>query len=288
MAEISIEVKDLVKIYNASTVEVFALRGLNAKFYAGQIAVIEGSSGCGKSTLVNIIGGLDRQSAGNVFYYEIPKNGESHDSLIEEHEKIALTEMNNDQLEIFRREKIGIVFQFMNLIPTLTALENVELPLLFQNVSEKEKKVRAEKLLVETKIDHRANHKPGQMSGGEQQRVAIAAALINDPMVIIADEPTGNLDTKTAREIIDLFQSIKDAHPDKTIIIVSHDRAFRRIADRILFIKDGVIIDERIPDQITQSDEMSPAATEEIQKYQQRIIELEQKLNRLQKVFNNE
>ncbi len=128
------------------TVEVFALRGLNAKFYAGQIAVIEGSSGCGKSTLVNIIGGLDRQSAGNVFYYEIPKNGESHDSLIEEHEKIALTEMNNDQLEIFRREKIGIVFQFMNLIPTLTALENVELPLLFQNVSEKEKKVRAEKL----------------------------------------------------------------------------------------------------------------------------------------------
>lgn len=288
MKKLSIEIKDLVKIYNTGSVEVFALRGLNANFYTGELVVIEGPSGCGKSTFVNIIGGLDRPSAGNVYYYDIQNIGERYETVRSENGKIALSTMTNEELDIFRREKIGIVFQFMNLIPTLTALENVGLSLLFQGVSEKEKKIRAKELLKETKINHRSNHKPGQMSGGEQQRVAIAAALINDPMVIIADEPTGNLDTKMAQEIIDLFKELKENHPDKTIIIVSHDRAFRRIADRILFIKDGIIIDEQIPDQISNTEEISENAMQEIQKYQQRVFELEQKLNKLHRAFNDE
>jgi putative ABC transport system ATP-binding protein len=176
----------------------------------------------------------------------------------------------------------------MNLIPTLTALENVALPLLFQGVPDDERAKRAKELLTQVKLEERMNHKPGQMSGGEQQRVALAAALINDPTLIIADEPTGNLDTKTAEEIIDMFKTINQVYPDKTIIIVSHDRAFRRIANRILFIKDGVIIDEQTPDSLSKElDNLAPTVQDEIQKYQQHIMELERKLRRMEQVFKS-
>ena len=276
-AQIAIEAKDLVKIYNQGAIEVLALRGLNATFYRGEIAVIEGSSGCGKSTLGNILCGLDRQSAGNVYFFN--KDGV----------RTSLAELNNEELEKFRSDNVGIVFQFMNLIPTLTARENVELPLLFNDVPEQEKKARALKLLDQTKIVHRANHKPGQLSGGEQQRVAIAAALINDPQIIVADEPTGNLDTKTAQEMIEMFKTINNEFPDKTIIIVSHDRAFRRIANRILFIKDGVIYDEQVPSKLAAQtqENLPPQVVEEMQHDQQRIMELEQKLRKMEKIFKD-
>ncbi len=302
--DIAITVKNLVKIYKLDQVEVFALRGLNAKFYHGEVAIIEGPSGCGKSTLVNIIGGLDRQSAGEVIFYDSPRGGkESKPNPQGGKEKnrdpqdlidavslrsTKLSELGDTELEEFRRDHTGIVFQFMNLIPTLTAVENVALPLLFQGVSDTQRTQRALDLLAQVKLQDRARHKPGQMSGGEQQRVAIAAALINNPTVIIADEPTGNLDTKTAEEVIDFFRHINQTYPDKTVIIVSHDRAFRRIANRILFIKDGVIIDEQAPEGLAKEmDNLAPTVQDEIQKYQQHIIELERKLRRMEEIFHS-
>jgi len=292
--DISIDVKNLVKIYKFDQVEIFALRGLNAKFYRGEIAIIEGPSGCGKSTFVNIVGGLDRQSAGEVTFHVNPRETPDREGdkpyLVgqENPPRTKLSELTDTELEEFRRDHVGIVFQFMNLIPTLTAVENIALPLLFQGVPDDERIRRALDLLAQVNLKERANHKPGQLSGGEQQRVALAAALINDPTVIIADEPTGNLDTKTAEEMIDLFKNINQNYPDKTIIIVSHDRAFRRIANRILFIKDGVIIDEQTPDGLAKEmNNLAPTVQDEIQKYQQHIMELERKLRRMEQVFKS-
>ena len=199
-----------------------------------------------------------------------------------------LSKLNDVELEAFRRDHVGIVFQFMNLIPTLTAAENVALPLLFQGVSEGERERRAMDLLTQVKLEERAHHKPGQMSGGEQERVALAAALINNPDVIIADEPTGNLDTKTAEEIIDLFKSINENDPDKTIIIVSHDRAFRRIDNRVLFIKDGIIIDEQTPDGFAKEMQNLARPCKTRSRNTSSVLwRLERKLRRMEQVFKS-
>lgn len=228
-----IEIIDLVKIYKQGKLEVQALRGVNAKIYPGEIIIIEGPSGCGKTTLVNIIAGLDRQSAGDVIFYG-NKNGTPN--------TFSLATMNDREIELFRRDRIGVVFQFMNLIPTLTAEENVALPLLIKGIETKNRKKKSNEMLTLTKMIERAKHKPGELSGGEQQRIAIAAALINDPDIIIADEPTGNLDTETCEEILDLFDSIMKKFPEKSMIIVTHDPAVERIAHRIFRIRDGRLV----------------------------------------------
>ena len=274
--KIKIEINDLVKIYKRGSVEVVALRGLNAKFYSGEIAVIEGPSGCGKTTLVNLIGGLDRQSAGEIIIHG--RNG--NDDTI-----TNLGKLNNRDLEIFRRNRIGIVFQFMNLIPSLTAEENVSLPLLLSGYSLKEQKEIAHKMLERTNILKRSKHKPGALSGGEQQRIAISAALVNNPDIIIADEPTGELDSVTREEILDLFKDLIDKSPHKCLIIVSHDRAVERIADRILTIKDGLIIRERRPGETINDEEGNEVLKQKIYQYQDEIAQLKEKLNTINKLI---
>ena len=267
-----IKINDLVKIYKQGTIEVLALRGLTATIYQGETVIIEGPSGCGKTTLVNIIGGLDRQNAGEVLIY---------DSANDKKVWVNLTELSNRELELFRKNRIGIVFQFMNLIPTLTAEENVELPLLMQGISRKIRKQKARKMLELTGMIHRKNHKPDGLSGGEQQRVAIAAALINDPQIIIADEPTGNLDTETREEILDLFQSIMDQYPEKSLIIVTHDQAVDRIADRILRIQDGTIIQERIPSEISESSMIKKEQNVLLKSYKEKLLNFKQKIGEI-------
>ena len=285
--ELLIEVKDLVKIYHQGWVEVFALRGINAEFHRGEIAVIEGPSGCGKSTFVNILGGLDRPSAGEVYFYQNPGVTSDLKAETDENHRISLSELTDAKMESLSWKKNWDrvpIHEFNSYIDCVR--KRAITTVVPKYKSPKERKKRAEELLRQTKIIERAKHKPSQLSGGEQQRVAIAVALINNPSIIIADEPTGNLDTNTAESIIDLFKSIKENFPDKTIIIVSHDRAFRRIADRILFIKDGVIIDEQVPDQVVNNaDNFSPEALDEIQKYQQRVMELERRLNQMENIF---
>ena len=274
---IKIEIKDLVKIYKRGAVEVVALRGLTANFYSGEITVIEGPSGCGKTTLINLIGGLDRQSAGKILIHG--KNGSN--------EPITnIGKLNNRELELFRKKRVGIVFQFMNLIPSLTAEENVCLPLLLSGYSLKEQKEISQKMLERTKISERSKHKPGELSGGEQQRIAIAAAIVNDPDIIIADEPTGELDSVTREEILDLFRDLIDKYPNKCLIIVSHDRAVERIADRILTIKDGVIIRERLPGENLDEEEGSEILKQKLYKYQDEIAELKEKLNSINKIIS--
>ena len=274
---LKIEIKDLVKIYKRGSVEVVALRGLTAKFYSGEITVIEGPSGCGKTTLINLIGGLDRQSAGKILIHG--KNGSN--------EPITnIGKLNNRELELFRKKRVGIVFQFMNLIPSLTAEENVCLPLLLSGYSLKEQKEISQKMLERTKISERSKHKPGELSGGEQQRIAIAAAIVNDPDIIIADEPTGELDSVTREEILDLFRDLIDKYPNKCLIIVSHDRAVERIADRILTIKDGVIIRERLPGENLDEEEGSEILKQKLYKYQDEIAELKEKLNSINKIIS--
>ncbi len=274
---IKIEIKDLVKIYKRGSVEVVALRGLTANFYSGEITVIEGPSGCGKTTLINLIGGLDRQSAGEVIIHG--KNGSN--------EPITnIGKLNNRELELFRKERVGIVFQFMNLISSLTAEENVCLPLLLSGYSLKEQKEISQKMLERTKISERSKHKPGELSGGEQQRIAIAAAIVNDPDIIIADEPTGELDSVTREEILDLFRDLIDKYPNKCLIIVSHDRAVERIADRILTIKDGVITRERLPGENLDEEEGSEILKQKLYKYQDEIAELKEKLNSINKIIS--
>ncbi|WP_457557984.1 ABC transporter ATP-binding protein [Candidatus Harpocratesius sp.] len=267
-----IEIKDLVKIYKQGQLEVLALRGVNAEIYPGEIVIIEGPSGCGKTTLVNIIAGLDRQSAGDVLIYG-NKDGTPA--------TYSLAKMNEREVELFRRERIGVVFQFMNLIPTLNAEENVALPLLIQGVSAKIRREKAQKLLSLAKISERAKHKPGELSGGEQQRVAIAAALINNPDIIIADEPTGNLDTETCEEILDLFQSIMKQYPDKCLIIVTHDPAVERIANRIFRIRDGqlVVMHENHKSNLNSQEENERRSNStEIRKLKEKLKSLKEKI----------
>lgn len=222
----AIEAKDLIKIYKTGKSEVIALRGLNMSIKDGEVVTIKGPSGCGKTTLLNTIGGLDRPSAGSVIV-----NGED------------ITYYSDAELVRYRREKVGIVFQFFNLVPTLTAEENVELPMRLIGKASKEREKRTKELLELVGLTDRATHKPDELSGGEQQRIAIAIALSNDPPIILADEPTGELDTKTGEEMLNLFKTLNERYK-KTIIIVTHDVRASNIAHRALEIVDGVIVGE--------------------------------------------
>jgi putative ABC transport system ATP-binding protein len=221
-----IVVKDLIKVYKTGESEVIALRGLDGVFKEGEIHAIMGPSGCGKTTLINILGGLDRPTAGS-----ITVDGKN------------LANMADADLVTHRREKVGIVFQFFNLVPTLSAEENIELPMLLADKQSSLIDERVEELLKLIGMEKRRDHRPDELSGGEQQRIGIAVALANDPPILLADEPTGELDRDTGEQILSLFKKLKEQYA-KTIVIVTHDLRIGEIADRVMMMVDGTIASE--------------------------------------------
>jgi len=218
-----IVVKDLIKVYKAGKSEVIALRGLDCTIKGGQVLAIMGPSGCGKTTLLNIIGGLDRPTAGSVNL-----------------DGVNLVDLDDAGLVKHRRETVGIVFQFFNLVSTLTARENIELPMRLAGKKSEYMRTRTDELLKLVAMEARAQHKPDEMSGGEQQRIGLAVALANDPPVLLADEPTGELDTATGHQILLLLKQLRDQF-GKTIVIVTHDQRIGQIADMVMTIVDGRI-----------------------------------------------
>ena len=219
-----IELRDVWKVYQIGEVKYPALRGANLDIYEGDFLAIIGPSGSGKSTILNSVGALDVPTKGQIF---LDNNDIAH-----------LTE---SQLAQIRGRKIGFVFQSFNLIPSLNALENVALPMTFQGIQVDKRIERAKKLLGLVGLSHRLNNLPNQLSGGESQRVAIARALANNPEVILADEPTGNLDSKTGIEILSLLKKLQKSE-NKTLVIVTHDDKIARQADRIAHLNDGQVI----------------------------------------------
>ncbi|GAB4525096.1 MAG: ABC transporter ATP-binding protein [Anaerolineae bacterium] len=204
---------------------IHALRGVSMSIYQGELVGIVGPSGSGKSTLLGIIGGLDKPTRGRV-----------------EIDGIDITRMNEDQLTEIRNEKIGFIFQFFNLIPTLTALENVALPIQFARKTTYNPNKRAKELLDMLGLGDRLRHRPSELSGGQQQRVAIARALANNPPLLLADEPTGNLDTESGTVVLDALKTIQ-RESGTTIVIVTHDRALAETTDRVLTLVDGQIVE---------------------------------------------
>ncbi|NWF77897.1 MAG: ABC transporter ATP-binding protein [Chloroflexi bacterium] len=218
-----LEIKNISKVYGAGTTKVVALNNVSLRVNKGDFIAVMGPSGSGKSTLLNIIGGLDSPSSGEVLL-----DAKRIDNLDEN----ALVEI--------RREKIAYVFQEYHLIPSLTALENVLLPLTFCGANKKDQK--ALDILKRVGLEKRAEHKPSQLSGGEQQRVAIARALVNDPSLILADEPTGNMDRKTGKEILALFDQLN--REGRSIVMVTHDPEIAEYAKEIVVLQDGQIVDK--------------------------------------------
>ncbi len=222
-----IKIQNVWKTYTMGEVEVHALRGLNLDIRKGEFVAIMGPSGSGKSTCVNMVGALDIPTKGEIFL---------------DHKNIA--HLSESELAQIRGKKIGFIFQQFNLIPTLSAKENVMLPMIFQRTPLAERKQRAEKLLKMVELEDRMDHKPTELSGGQQQRVAIARSLANDPDVIIADEPTGNLDSKTSKLVIDFLRQMHEKEK-KTIVMVTHDRDMAKFAERTEHLKDGIIISKK-------------------------------------------
>jgi putative ABC transport system ATP-binding protein len=220
---VMVETKNLVKSYKLGDNTVQALRGVDLKVMEGERVAIMGPSGSGKTTLLNILGALDTPTSGKVIIHGVDISGKS-----------------DGELTLVRRHMIGPVFQFYNLIPVLTALENVELPMIFAGSPKKARTERAKQLLVAVGLGNRMNHRPDELSGGEQQRVAIARALANNPSIILGDEVTGDLDTKTGQEIVTMLLKLSKEE-NKTLIIVTHDPSVGARMDRILRIRDGVI-----------------------------------------------
>lgn len=225
-----IEVKNLRKEYCNEEVTTKVLHGLNFKIEKGEFVSIMGPSGSGKSTLMHILGFLDKPSSG-VYLFE----GKD------------VSKLSEDELADMRSNKVGFVFQAFNLLPRSTVLENVMLPLVYENMSRAKRTEKAKKLLEAVGLSHRLNHTPSQLSGGEKQRVAIARALVNDPEVIFADEPTGNLDSKSGLQVMELLQDLNEE--GNTIILVTHEKYTAEHAKRILKIKDGIIeMDMKVSD----------------------------------------
>ncbi|MBM3233647.1 ABC transporter ATP-binding protein [Candidatus Pacearchaeota archaeon] len=217
-----IKLENVCKNFEMGEEKVRAVCDANLEVKKGDFVAITGPSGSGKSTMMNLVGALDLASKGDIFL----------DGMNIEH-------LPESELAQIRGRKIGFVFQTFNLIPTLTALENVALPMMFQNVEKSEREERARELLEKVKLGHRLNHLPGELSGGERQRVAIARALANNPEVILADEPTGNLDSRTGEEILEMFINLNKE--GKTVIMVTHDANLAKRANHIVKLKDGRI-----------------------------------------------
>jgi putative ABC transport system ATP-binding protein len=222
--KIIIELKDVWKTYTMGDNVVHALQGLSLKVHEGEFVAVMGPSGSGKSTAMNMIGVLDRPSKGSIYL-----DGKD------------IAKLSESRLAQIRGKKIGFIFQKFNLINTLTAKENITLPLIFQGMDASERDARAEELLAMVELSDRKNHKPNELSGGQQQRVAIARALAVNPSVILADEPTGNLDSKTSGTVMDF---LKKLHKEQgtTIVMVTHDADTAKVAERVEVLKDGKLI----------------------------------------------
>lgn len=219
-----VELRDVTKIYTLGSNKLYALNGVSISVEKGDFVTIMGSSGSGKSTLLNMVGCLDTPTKGTVRI-----NG------------IDVSKLNDDELTFIRRDNIGFIFQQFNLIPTLTALENVEIPMIFNKMSESARKERALSLLERANLDlDYADHRPNEMSGGQQQRVAIARALANDPAIILADEPTGNLDSKTGTGIMELLSELN--LKGTTMIVVTHDSKLAEYSNTTIRLQDGEVL----------------------------------------------
>lgn len=245
-----IEIKNLRKDYHVGEVTVHALRGVDLKIQTGEFVAIMGTSGSGKSTMLNILGCLDKPTAGDYML-----------------DGINVNSMSKDELAKLRNVKLGFVFQSYNLLARTTALENVELPLFYDSkVSAKERLARAIKALESVGLADRMYHMPNQLSGGQQQRVAIARSLVNDPVLILADEPTGNLDTRTSVEIMELFQDLNGQ--GKTVVFVTHEPDIARYATRNVAFRDGKIKKEfQVEDRFFASDVLKNMAVENIEEF---------------------
>jgi len=224
----NIQAQKLTKIYGTGTNAVTALDHVNITIKEGEFVAIMGPSGCGKSTLLHLLGGLDKPTSGDV--------------LIAGHN---LVDLNDDRLTELRRRKIGFVFQFFNLIPVLNALENAALPITLDGIKQAEAQQKATEWLTRFGLADRLVNRPDQLSGGQQQRVAIARALVADPELILADEPTGNLDTRASDEIAGLLRDVSKKY-NRTVVMVTHDPRIAAYADRIIFLKDGKVVDETL------------------------------------------
>jgi putative ABC transport system ATP-binding protein len=225
---IVIRTEDLAKVYEMGAEQVHALRGIDVEIHKGEYVAIMGPSGSGKSTLMNLIGCLDSPSSGR--YWLAGR---------------LVSELDDDELAYIRNKEIGFVFQTFNLLPRASALHNVELPLIYNGTPSEERLVKAKQALERVDLTPRMNHKPNELSGGQRQRVAIARALVNDPSIVLADEPTGNLDSKTGEEIMNLFANLH--RQGNTIILVTHEMDIAQHAHRIIFIRDGRIAsDEKV------------------------------------------
>jgi putative ABC transport system ATP-binding protein len=223
MPQTAVEVENLHKSYILGPAAVAALRGIDLAIPKGDFVAITGPSGCGKTTLLNLIGGIDFPSRGSVYV-----------------DGIDLLSLSGDRLADLRRDRIGFVFQFYNLIPTLTARENVEIPMQFQGAKPRKRREKSMMLLERVGLKDRADHKPSELSGGEQQRVAIARALINEPTLILLDEPTGDLDTATGEDIMSLLRNLNEQEK-VTMVVASHDPAVAEASTRVIWLRDGKV-----------------------------------------------
>ncbi len=232
MSEALIQTEDLWKTYEMGSEMIHALHGVSFSVMRNEYIAIMGPSGSGKSTLMNLIGCLDTPSKGKYFL-----------------NSKLVSDMDDDELAYIRNREIGFVFQTFNLLPRATALQNVELPLIYSGMPAAERRQRAIATLEEVELAHRMGHKPSELSGGQRQRVAIARALVNKPSIILADEPTGNLDSKTGREIMTLFERLHEQ--GNTIVLVTHEAEIALHAHRVIHLLDGCInTDEKVPNRV--------------------------------------
>ncbi|MCM3146282.1 ABC transporter ATP-binding protein [Brevibacillus sp. MER 51] len=222
-----IQIEELRKQYVIGDQEIYALRGVSLSIEEGDFVAIMGPSGSGKSSMMNVIGCLDKPTSGEFFLDGYP-----------------VSQAHDDELAVIRNQKIGFVFQNFNLLPRTAAVENVELPLLYGGTPARERREKAIRALTSVGLAERLNNKPNELSGGQQQRVSIARALVNDPVILLADEPTGALDTKTSEEIMGIFQKLNDA--GKTVILVTHEPDIAEYAKRIVRFRDGQIIADEV------------------------------------------
>ena len=224
----SIVIEDLKHTFQLGKIDVPVLHGIDLQVKPGELVALCGASGSGKSTLLNLIGGLTKPTHGQIIV-----------------NALDITRLDENQLCVFRQKNLGFIFQSYNLIPSLTALENVELTLIFAGCSPKERKEKARTILNLVGLSDRMGHRPNELSGGQQQRVSVARALVNNPSIVLADEPTGNLDSRNGEEIMNLMRRI-NIERKRTFLVVTHDLSLARLADRVIFMRDGLIVDEEV------------------------------------------